>query len=150
VWFVLEEFPSLGHMRSIETAAGLMAGFGVKLWTVLQDLTQLKTHYAKSWETFLGNAGVLQAFGNVDMTTSEYLSQRLGTTQVIERQEVRVTSSAMAHGDTGVRENLRSVRLLDPNEVTHWFARETGLQLILVPNIPPVYLQRLEIERTRP
>ena len=40
VWFVLEEFPSLGHMRSIETAAGLMAGFGVKLWSVLQDLTQ--------------------------------------------------------------------------------------------------------------
>ena len=27
VWFVLEEFPALGHMRSIETAAGLMAGF---------------------------------------------------------------------------------------------------------------------------
>ena len=54
VWFMLEEFPALGHMRSIETAAGLMAGFGVKLWSVLQDLTQLKTHYPKSWETFLG------------------------------------------------------------------------------------------------
>jgi type IV secretory pathway TraG/TraD family ATPase VirD4 len=25
VWFVLEEFPALGHMRSIESAAGLMA-----------------------------------------------------------------------------------------------------------------------------
>src|SRR5690606_18219425 len=36
VLFVLEEVPALGHMRSIETAAGLMAGFGVKLWSVLQ------------------------------------------------------------------------------------------------------------------
>ena len=79
VLFVLEEFPALGHMRSIETAAGLMAGFGVKLWPVLQDLSQLKTHYQKSWETFLGNAGVLQAFGNVDATTTEYLSKMLGT-----------------------------------------------------------------------
>ena len=150
VWFVLEEFPTLGHMRSIEMAAGLMAGFGVKLWTVLQDLTQLKTHYSKSWETFLGNAGVLQAFGNTDMTTSEYISQRLGMTQVIERQEARVTGGGMAHGDLGMRENLRSVRLLDANEVTQWFARETGRQLILVAGVPPIYLDRLQIEGTRP
>ena len=91
VWFVLEEFPALGHMRSIETAAGLMAGFGVKLWSVLQDLTQLKTHYPKSWETFLGNAGVIQAFGNADVTTTEHLAKMLGSTQVIERQDIRIS-----------------------------------------------------------
>ncbi|MDX2265902.1 MAG: type IV secretory system conjugative DNA transfer family protein [Hyphomicrobiales bacterium] len=147
VWFVLEEFPALGHMRSIETAAGLMAGFGVKLWPVLQDITQLQTHYAKSWETFLGNAGIIQAFGNADITTTEHLSKMLGATQVIERQEVRVTASAMAHGDTGKREQVRSVRLLDANEITQWFSRETGRQLVLVPGRPPIYMQRLPMEK---
>lgn len=148
VWFVLEEFPTLGHMRSIETAAGLMAGYGVKLWAVLQDLTQLQTHYQKSWETFLGNAGVLQAFGNADTTTTEYLSRRLGMTQVIERQEVRVTGSAMAHGDLGRRENLRAVRLLEANEITEWFARETGRQLLITAGGRPIYLERLDMERS--
>jgi len=146
VWFVLEEFPTLGHMRSIETAAGLMAGYGVKLWAVLQDLTQLQTHYQKSWETFLGNAGVLQAFGNADTTTTEYLSKRLGMTQVIERQEVRVSGSAMAHGDLGRRENLRAVRLLEANEITEWFARETGRQLLITAGGRPIYLERLQRE----
>ena len=150
VWFVLEEFPTLGHMRSIETAAGLMAGFGVKLWAVLQDLTQLKTHYPHSWETFLGNAGVIQAFGNADITTTEHLSKLLGMTQVVERQEVRVSGSAMAHGDLGRRENLRSVRLLDANELTQWFARETGRQLIVSPGRPPIYMQRLDIGWGKP
>jgi type IV secretion system protein VirD4 len=143
VWFVLEEFPALGHMRSIETAAGLMAGFGVKLWSVLQDLTQLKTHYPKSWETFLGNAGVIQAFGNADMTTTEHLSKMLGSTQLVEQQDVWVSASAMSQGDSGRREHIRNVRLLDPNEITHYFSRETGRQLILVPGRPPIYLQRL-------
>lgn len=143
VWFVLEEFPSLGHMRSIETAAGLMAGFGVKLWSVLQDLTQLKTHYPKSWETFLGNAGIIQAFGNADLTTTEHLSKLLGSTQVIERQAVRLSGQAMSQGDSGIREHLRSVRLLDPNEITMQFSRETNRQLILVPGRPPIYLERL-------
>ncbi len=143
VWFILEEFPSLGHMRSIETAAGLMAGFGVKLWSVLQDLTQLQTHYPKSWETFLGNAGVIQAFGNADATTTEYLSKLLGSTQVIERQGVRQSAQSMSHGDPGVREQLRSVRLLDPNEITRHFSRESNRQLIIVPGRPPIYMERL-------
>ena len=150
VWFVLEEFPALGHMRSIETAAGLMAGFGVKLWSVLQDLTQLQTHYPKSWETFLGNAGTIQAFGNADVTTTEHLSKMMGATQVMERQEVRVTGGAMAHGDMGRREHLRGVRLLDANEITRWFSRESGRQLVLVPGRPPIYMQRCDIERQTP
>jgi type IV secretion system protein VirD4 len=146
VWFVLEEFPALGHMRSIETAAGLMAGFGVKLWSVLQDLTQLQTHYPKSWETFLGNAGVIQAFGNVDLTTTEHLSKMLGMTQYIERQDVPVSGSAMRQGDIGRREHPRSVRLLDANEITTHFARETNRQLVLVPGRPPLYLERLPLD----
>lgn len=143
VWFMLEEFPALGHMRSIETAAGLMAGFGVKLWAVLQDLTQLQTHYPKSWETFLGNAGFIQAFGNSDVTTTEHLSKLLGMTQVMDRHDIRVSGSALSHGDTGRRENPRSVRLLDPYEITRHFSRETNRQLILVPGRPPIYMNRL-------
>lgn len=146
VWFVLEEFPTLGHMASLEKAAGLLAGYGVKLWAVLQDLSQLKTHYPRSWETFLGNAGVIQAFGNSDTTTTEYLSRRLGMTQVIERQEVRVSGASMAQGDLGRRENLRAVRLMEPNEITECFTRETGRQLILTAGGRPIYLERLSIE----
>lgn len=143
VWFVLEEFPALGHMRSIETAAGLMAGFGIKLWSVLQDFTQLQTHYPKSWETFLGNAGIIQSFGNADVTTTEHLSKLLGSTQVMERQSVRLSGQAMSHGDTGLRENLRSVRLLDATEITRNFSRETNRQLVLMPGMPPVYMERM-------
>jgi type IV secretion system protein VirD4 len=81
--FVLDEFAAIGRMEVIEKAAGLMAGYGVKLWTILQDLGQLKRHYKESWETFLGNAGVLQFFANADMTTLEWISKRLGQTEVM-------------------------------------------------------------------
>jgi len=81
--FILDEFATLEHMQSIERAAGYIAGFGAKLWIHLQDLGQLKNLYAGRWETFLGNAGTLTAFGNVDVTTLEYLSRRLGETEVI-------------------------------------------------------------------
>lgn len=143
VWFVLEEFAALGYLRSIETAAGYMAGFGMKLWSVLQDLSQLKTHYPNSWETFLGNAGVIQAFGNADVTTVEHLAKMMGHTNVVETQDVQVSGAAMAHGDLGRREHVRQYRLLEPDEIVFHFARETNRQLILVPGSRPIFMERL-------
>ena len=72
---VLDEFAALGHLRQVEDAAGQIAGFGVKLWPILQDLSQLKALYETRWETFLGNAGVLQFFGNNDLSTLEWISE---------------------------------------------------------------------------
>ncbi|MEL6736257.1 MAG: type IV secretory system conjugative DNA transfer family protein, partial [Pseudomonadota bacterium] len=80
---ILDEFAALGHMPILETAIGYMAGFGLKIWAILQDLPQLQRHYAKGWETFLGNAGLIQAFGNADITTLEYISKRLGQIEVL-------------------------------------------------------------------
>lgn len=94
VLFVLDEFAALGHMETIEKAAGLMAGYGIKLWPILQDLTQLKRHYRQSWETFLGNAGVLTFFGNVDLTTLDWLAKRMGQT------EITVSDTSESHNRT--------------------------------------------------
>ncbi|QGP81507.1 TraM recognition domain-containing protein (plasmid) [Sphingobium sp. CAP-1] len=95
VLFVMDEFASLGRLEAIEKAAGLMAGYGVKLWPILQDLTQLKRHYKESWETFLGNAGLLQFFGNTDLTTLEWLEKRMGQTQIT----ITTEGSSVAEAD---------------------------------------------------
>jgi hypothetical protein len=41
VLVVLDEFATLGHMQQVEDSAGQIAGHGVKLWPILQDLSQL-------------------------------------------------------------------------------------------------------------
>jgi type IV secretion system protein VirD4 len=76
ILFLLEEFPVLGHMQLMESAAAYFPGFGVKLWAVLQDISQLRRHYPSSWETFLGNASVVQCFANADQATLDYIARR--------------------------------------------------------------------------
>lgn len=61
--FMLDEFPALGRIKAIEEAAGYMAGYGIKLVPIIQNIGQLQDSYAKNWETFLGNAGAIIAFG---------------------------------------------------------------------------------------
>jgi len=78
----LDEFPVLGFMSQLQDAAGQVASFNLRLWIVIQDWGQGKTLYGERWESFAANAGILQAFGNADLATTEYLSRRLGKTPV--------------------------------------------------------------------
>ena len=63
----------------------------MKLWAVLQDITQLERYYHASWETFLGNAGLVQCFANGDQPTLTYIAERLQN--LIEPFELRTVFS---------------------------------------------------------
>ena len=43
--FLLDEFAALGRLEPVERAMGLMAGYGMQLWSILQDLHQLRATY---------------------------------------------------------------------------------------------------------
>ena len=75
VLFMLDEFAQLGRMEIIEDNYALMRGYGVKLWTIWQDLNQAKNLYDERWESFISNAGMVQSFAPQDMTTRKYLSE---------------------------------------------------------------------------
>lgn len=151
VLFMLEEFAALGHMKTLESAVAYMRGFGVKLWAVLQDLTQLKRDYPESWETFLGNAGIVQAFSVNDLTTQKYLSDRLGKTTLQITNKHDVSSSASMSGETGLKREFREAQLLGPDEVGLYFAHKVdgegramgGPSLVLWSGKPPFMVERV-------
>ncbi len=68
----LEAYLCLCHLLN-----SCRSDFGVKLWVVLQDITQLQRHYKDGWETFLGNAGLIQLFANGDEETLRYAAGRM-------------------------------------------------------------------------
>jgi hypothetical protein len=78
-------------MEIMERAAAYFPGFGVKLWIVLQSLEQLSRYYPKSYQTFLGNAGLIQVFASGDGPALEYVAHRLG--KLIEPFELRTAFS---------------------------------------------------------
>jgi len=142
----LDEFPVLGYMKQLETASGLIASFGVKLWVILQDWSQGKALYGERWETFAGNAGILQFFGNNDLATAEYISRRLGKTQVEVARVGEVAADQQKKGLSGLSEEIQLYDLLTPDEVMRLFARHDSLrrQLIFWAGHHPMMMQRVE------
>ena len=80
VLFLLDEFAALGRLEPIERAFGLMAGYGLQLWVILQDLHQLRSTYGERAGTFLSNAGVTQIFNVADVDTASWVSRTIGAT----------------------------------------------------------------------
>jgi len=118
--FMLDEFAQLGHLGPIEEALALVRGFGIQLWPVLQDLTQLKALYKDRWETFVANAGVVQAFAPNDLTTAEWMSQRAGDTTVAAAAYNRgdqQTDAGHGSASTGLSYSQARRRLLLPQEL---------------------------------
>ncbi|MBT3001098.1 MAG: type IV secretory system conjugative DNA transfer family protein [Candidatus Thiodiazotropha sp. (ex Ctena orbiculata)] len=60
VYFLVEEAAALGRMDVIETAYGLLDGYGVQLHIIVQDFNQLAALYDQRWQTFIANSGVIQ------------------------------------------------------------------------------------------
>lgn len=78
VLFILDELPALGRLTMVEQAYGLMAGFGLQLWGIVQDLGQLKHIYGDARESFIANSGVVSYFGSPDSVSAEYFSSLCG------------------------------------------------------------------------
>src|SRR3546814_12746044 len=83
VLFLLDEFAALGRLEPVDRAMGLMAGYVIKLWPILQDVHHLRAPYETRAGTFLSNVGVLQIFGVTDTACANPLSHFLAQETVV-------------------------------------------------------------------
>jgi type IV secretion system protein VirD4 len=60
---LIDECAQLGTLPALRQAVTLLRGSGLQVWTVWQDLSQLRLHYPLDWPTMVNNSAVLQVFG---------------------------------------------------------------------------------------
>ena len=138
VLFLLDEFASLGNLAAVERAMGLMAGYGVQLWPILQDVHQLRSTYGQRAGTFLSNAGVLQVFGVNDHESARLISDLLGQGTVV----FRTMSRALDAEESGISLSDQHVgrALMTPDEIRNL---PEDLQLLFLASQRPIMAAKL-------
>ena len=138
VLFLLDEFAALGRLEPVERAMGLMAGYGIQLWPILQDVHQLRALYERRAGTFLSNAGVLQVFGVNDHDSAKLVSDLLGQETVV----FETMSRAIDAEETGISFGAQHVGrpLLTPDEVR---ALPGELELLFLAGQRPIVAAKL-------
>ncbi|MCH6256784.1 type IV secretory system conjugative DNA transfer family protein [Puniceicoccaceae bacterium K14] len=141
----LDEFAAFGRLKSVDTAIGQIAGLGVRLHIVLQDLVQLNAIYGKRAESFLANAGLIQCFANSDNITLEWIEKRLGKTTVLLPQYNDTSQEELVRkGRDATSWQLREMVLMTSEEISRFFGQQDAhlRQLVILPGFSPLVLQR--------
>ena len=145
VLFMLDEMAQLGTMDMMRQAVSLLAGYGMSIWMIWQDLSQLKALYEHDWPSFIANAKIQQFFGINDHETAKYISEMLGAATI----EIETTSQGVGTGGMGIIRNSTnqsrntseiSRNLLNPDEVRRL---NRNAMLMFVQGIPPILAERI-------
>src|SRR5258708_22729161 len=75
ILFLLDEAYSLSYLSIIELAYGAFAGYGIHIWSIFQNIGQVKQLYRENWEGFIPNSAVRHAFSINDLEGCEYFSK---------------------------------------------------------------------------
>ena len=100
VLMCLDEFAGLRRMEVIENAVAQIAGYGVKLFFVLQSLEQLKAVYPERWQTFLNNTSLKIFYSTDDHFTRDYVSNLLGEQEIIRSVQTQSQADGMQETNT--------------------------------------------------
>lgn len=147
--FMVDEFSLLGRFGEVERQASYARGFNVKFALIIQNIGQIKNLYKGNWETFMGNAGAIIAFGTNDLETEKYISDRMGQVMTIETaQSINTGESSQFLGGAGASlgssmsraRHMRPVKL--PNEIHDEAARETLRAFVVPASGKPFAVQR--------
>lgn len=82
---MLDEFTSIGKMEIFERALAFMAGYGIKAYIIVQDLTQLQSAYGKE-ESIMSNCHIRIAYAPNKIETAGTLSRMAGEATVIQKK----------------------------------------------------------------
>ena len=149
---IIDEFPVLGTMKELVRALAEIAGYGVRFWLFVQNLSQLKALYPDDWNVIVSQCSTVCVFGVTDGKTIEWLGKELGQrTQAISIPGVSLGGAGRdAEGDLNVNGGvnhgvqLAGTPLLTPGEIREHLGVGQPWQLIFFSGKRPIISARAD------
>ena len=165
---MLDEFASLGKLEILQESLAYIAGYGIKCYIIVQDISQLKNPVSGygAEESITSNCHIQVALRPNRLETAQYLSDLTGDTTIIKEQ-ISTSSSGLGAMDKKVTRSMQEVRrpLLTVDECMRLAPAETdkksmikkaGKMVIYCAGFPaimgeqPLYFQHPEfLERSK-
>lgn len=101
VLMIIDEMYSIGHLDIVEKSMSFMPEYKLQLWTIWQDLNQMKKMYPTSWETFISNSAVTTWLGMEGNETPEYLSKLISTKHIKYKKTQSIINDLEGKGSSG-------------------------------------------------
>jgi type IV secretion system protein VirD4 len=142
---LLDEFPSLGHLGVLAKSVAFVAGYGIRLLTVLQSPSQLRAIYgADDAKNFLTNHAVEIVFTPKEHDVAVELSERFGTQTVEAKSLSRPWGFSNRSRSETVSDHRRPLML--PQELK---LVPKSKAFVLMAGVPPIFADKLVYHEDR-
>ncbi len=139
VRFILDEFANTGKIPDFEKVLATCRKFEISVQVILQNLSQLKRIYEKSWEEIPGNCDTTIFLGGKDQTNNEYIMKELGK-ETIDTMNVNKTKSKQ--GSTSYNDGIMGRELMQLDELATMPNNEC---LVLIRGMRPFRTDKFDI-----
>ena len=139
VRFMLDEFANVGKIPEFEKILATCRKFEISAQVILQNLSQLKRLYDKSWEELPGNCDTMIYLGGKDQFTNEYLSKELGK-ETIDQQSINQTKGKQ--GSSSYNNAILGRELATIDELS---AMDNNDCIVMVRGLPPFFTHKFDI-----
>ena len=136
---LLDEFPSLGHVGVLARSVAFVAGYGIRLLTILQSPPQLRAIYGTDdAKNFLTNHAVEIVFTPKEHDVAVELSERLGTQTVEAKSRSRPWGWSSRASSETISDHRRPLLLPQELKLT-----PKSKSFVLVAGAPPILADKL-------
>lgn len=145
---ILDEFPALGKINILAKANAFIAGYNLRLLTIIQSIAQLEAVYGvQDARTLMTNHAMQVLFTPREQRDANAYSEMLGFTTVKSRSTGRSMNRGFGAGGSS-SENLSDQRraLMLPQELK---ALAEDEQIIILENTRPIRCQKARYYRDR-
>ncbi|MHB8549470.1 MAG: type IV secretory system conjugative DNA transfer family protein [Acidiferrobacterales bacterium] len=138
---MLDEFSSLGKLEIFQEALAFMAGYGLKAFLIVQDLTQLFGAYGQD-ESILSNCHIRVAFAPNKIETASLLSKMSGQATVrYTQRQYSGSRLAVLLQHVNTNEQIVERPLLTPDEALRLPADD---EILFVAGHAPIYGRKIQ------
>ena len=139
VRFILDEFANTGKIPEFEKILATCRKFEISANIILQNLSQLKRLYEKSWEELPGNTDTIVYLGGKDQFTNEYISKELGK-ETIDTLSINKTKSKQ--GSTSYNDGILGRELATIDELG---VMDNNNCIVMVRGLHPFFTEKFDI-----
>ena len=140
VRFILDEFANTGRIPDFEKILATCRKFEISIQVILQNLSQLKRLYEKSWEEIPGNCDTTIFLGGKDQTNNEYIMKELGKETIDTRSNNRTKGK---NGSTSENDGIMGRELMQLDELATMPNNEC---LVLIRGLRPFRTDKFDIK----
>ncbi|MBC7953620.1 MAG: type IV secretory system conjugative DNA transfer family protein [Rhodospirillaceae bacterium] len=113
---MFDEFTSVKKLEIFEQSMAYMGGYGIKAFLIVQDLTQLQTHYGEK-NSIMGLCKVKIAYAPNEVSTAKVLSEMCGKTTIVQKKRTASKKALEVAGNVTDAVNSTQRALLEYDEV---------------------------------